>query len=244
MLVQAALAAARQVLSPPLRGILWKSLALTLGLLLLVWFLLTKLIGATLAAHPLSTDYPVLDSVAVFLAGAGLLVGFFYVLPAVATLVASFFVDRAAEIVEASDFPDEPPGRALAVGQAFGYGLRFAGLTLLVNLVALMMWFVPGINVAAFFVANTYLLGRTYFELAAARYRPIREAEMMRRDHRGTVLAGGAILAGLLLVPILNLLTPIYGVALMVHVHKRLSGFRPLSHERGAGGASRVMLGR
>ena len=45
----------------------------------------------------------------------------------------------------------------------------------------------------------------------------------MRVEHRGTVLLAGAMLAGLVLVPVLNLLTPLFGVALMVHVHKRLA---------------------
>jgi CysZ protein len=44
----------------------------------------------------------------------------------------------------------------------------------------------------------------------------------MRVEHRGTVLAAGAMLAALILVPFVNLLTPLFGVALMVHVHKGL----------------------
>jgi CysZ protein len=31
------------------------------------------------------------------------------------------------------------------------------------------------------------------------------------------------MLAGLVLIPVLNLLTPLFGVALMVHVHKALA---------------------
>lgn len=244
MLLQAALAALRQVLSPALRAVLWKSLALTVAVLALLWFALTRLLAAFLASHPVSTDYPFLDSVAGFLAGAGLLVASLYILPAVAMLVASFFVDSAAEAVEISDFPGEAPGRALPWGQSLLYGLRFAGITLAVNLIALVLWFVPGVNVAAFFAANTYLLGRTYFELAAARYRPLGEAERMRSAHRGTVLAAGAILAGLLLVPIVNLITPIFGIALMVHVHKRLSGLSPVAYGGGSGRQPGVVLRR
>ncbi|MCX4195960.1 hypothetical protein OMR07_10480, partial [Methylobacterium organophilum] len=36
-------------------------------------------------------------------------------------------------------------------------------------------------------------------------------------------LGAGCLLAGLMIVPILNLLTPLFGIALMVHLHKRLS---------------------
>ncbi|WP_298965100.1 sulfate transporter family protein [uncultured Methylobacterium sp.] len=228
MLFNAAFAALRQVLSPPLRRILWKSLGLTVGLLVLIWFGLTRLINAFLAGHPLSTDYPFVNGLAFFLAGAGLFVALAYILPAVSILVAGYFLDDAAEIVERSDFPDEVPGQALPLGQAMLYAARFAGLALLVNLVALALFFVPGVNLVAFFGANTYLLGREYFELAAARFRPLPEAGAMRRHHSGTVMLAGALLAGLMVVPILNLLTPLFGIALMVHVHKGLSRDRLL----------------
>jgi CysZ protein len=223
LLIQAAFAAWRQVLSQPLRRILWRSLALTIALLALLWFGLTRLFSSYLKGHPLSVDYPILDTFAFFLAGFGLVIALIYILPAVSALVAGFFLDDAAEIVERTDFSGEPPGRPLPAGRALFYGFRFAGLALLVNLAALMLIFIPGVNIVAFFGANAYLLGREYFELAAGRFRPLQEAAQMRREHRLTVLLAGAMVAGLVLVPVLNLLTPLFGVALMVHVHKRLS---------------------
>lgn len=226
MLIQAVFAAWRQVLSGPLRRLLWRSLALTLGLLALLWFGLTRLFDYWLKANPLSADYPIIDGFAFFLAGAGILIVLVYVMPAVSALVAGYFLDDAAEIVERTDFGGEPPGRPLPVGTSLLYGLRFAGLALLVNLAALTLFFVPVVNVFVFFAANAYLLGREYFELAAGRFRPLTDAAEMRREHRATVLLAGAVVAGLVLVPVLNLLTPIFGIALMVHVHKRLSARR------------------
>ena len=46
MLIQAAYKAWGQVFSPALRGVLWKSLALTLALLVIVWFGLTRILNA------------------------------------------------------------------------------------------------------------------------------------------------------------------------------------------------------
>jgi CysZ protein len=223
MLIEAAFRAWGQVLSPALRGVLWKSIALTIALLALVWFALTRLLSLYFDTHDVAVDYPVLDSFAVFLAGAGLFVLLAYLLPAISALVAGYFLDDVAEIVEVTDFPDEPAGRPLPLGRALLYGLRFAGLSLVVNLVALVLVFIPVVNIGAFFFANAYLLGREYFELAAGRFRPLEEASRMRVAHRGTVLLAGAMLAALVLVPVANLLTPLFGVALMVHVHKRLS---------------------
>src|SRR4051794_21634801 len=222
MLLQAAAAALRQTLSPPLRAILWKSLGLTVALLAALWFAVTRLLSYYLQGHPFG-DHPILEGFAYFLVGAGLIVPLFFMLPAVSALVAGYFLDDAAAIVERTDFPRDPPGQPLPLGRAVLYGLRFAVLSLLVNIAALLLVFVPVVNVVAFFAANSYLLGREYFEMAAARFRPAPEAARMRVENRLTVLAAGAVMAALVLVPVLNLLTPLFGVALMVHVHKRLA---------------------
>jgi CysZ protein len=240
MLIRAALAAWRQVLSPPLRWVLFKSLALTFALLALIWFALTRLLNLYLEGNPLSADYPILDSLASILAGAGLFVGLWYLIPPVSAVVAGYFLDEVAEIVERNDYAGEPAGQPLPTGRALLYGLRFAGLSLLVNLAALILIFVPVVNIGAFFLANAYLLGREYFELAAGRFRPMDEASRMRVANRGTVMAAGAMLAALVLVPFLNLLTPLFGVALMVHVHKRLAA-RALPG--GRAGAARLEVG-
>jgi CysZ protein len=223
MLIQAVFAAARDVFSPALRRILWKSLALTMALLALVWLGLTRLFDWFLDGTTVAAEYPILEGFAFFLAGFGIFVALVYLLPAVTAIVAGYFLDDVAEVIERGDYPADPPGMALPMGSAILYGLRFAGLSILVNLAALLLFFIPGINIGVFFVANAYLLGREYFELAAGRFWPQAEVTGMRMEHRGTVLAAGAVLAGLVLVPVLNLVTPIFGAALMVHLHKRLA---------------------
>jgi CysZ protein len=238
MLIQSIFAAAREVFSPALRHILWKSIGLTLALLALVWAGLTKVFDVFLTNHDISASYPILDSFAFFLAGFGLFIALIYLLSAI---VAGYFLDDVAEVVERKDYPTDAPGVALPFGKAVLYGLRFAGLSLLVNLVALLLFFIPGINIGVFFIANAYLLGREYFELAAGRFWPAEDVARMRVEHRGTVLAGGAVLAGLVLVPVVNLITPIFGAAMMVHLHKRLAA-RRLSGGR-ADGPIRVEAG-
>jgi CysZ protein len=222
MILSAVFAAIRQVLSPPLRRMLVRTLGLTVALLVLVWGLLTKGIDALLVAHPVSADYPIVNTALSLAGGLGLIVLFVYLLPAVSAFVGGFFLDEAAEIVERTDFPGDPPGRPLPTATSIWWGLRFAGLALLLNLLALTLIFVPVVNVVAFFAVNTYLLGREYFEMAAARFRLPAEARALRKEHPAKPLLAGAILAGLMLVPILNLLTPIFGIALMVHVHKQV----------------------
>jgi len=70
-------------------------------------------------------------------------------------------------------------------------------------------------------------LGREYFELAAMRYRGVAEAKALRRENHGTVFVGGMLIAAFVSIPIVNLATPLFGMAFMVHVHKRLSVMHP-----------------
>ena len=87
----------------------------------------------------------------------------------------------------------------------------------------LLLLLVPGVNIAAFFVVNGYLLGREFFEFAAMRFRSPVEARAFRAKHHVTVLLAGLLIAGFLAIPIVNLLTPLFAAGLMVHLHKSVS---------------------
>lgn len=230
MIFESAVTALRQILSPPFRAVLWKSLALTIALLALVWALLTRLFSWWFAGTAAVAQYPWIDAYAVLLAGFGLVFGLAYLIPPVSMLVAGFFLDDVAERVESESYPGDPPGTPLPVATALAEAGRFALTALGVNLLALLFFFIPGVNITAFFVANTYLLGREYFALAAGRFRPRADVQALYARRRLTVLLAGALLAGMALVPVVNLLTPLFGTALMVHVHKRLA-----ARERAAG---------
>ena len=77
-------------------------------------------------------------------------------------------------------------------------------------------------------VATAWLLGREYFELAAMRFRSPAEAKAMRKDNAATVFTAGLFIAAFVSIPIYGILaTPVFAMAFMVHMHKRLSGSRP-----------------
>src|SRR4051794_15572223 len=153
MLFDAA-AAIRQVLSPPFRSVLWKTLGLTLALLALVWAGLDGII-----VENLRVPYPWLATVLSILTGVGLFVGLAFLVAPTSSLVAGFFLDELAERVEAEIGGPDQVGRALPAGTAMWLAARFAAVSVLVNMVALLLLFVPGVNVIAFILANAYLLG-------------------------------------------------------------------------------------
>ena len=80
-----------------------------------------------------------------------------------------------------------------------------------------------GDTVVSFFAANAYLLGREYFELAAMRFRPVSEARALRKANQSAVFVAGMFIAAFVSIPIINLATPLFATALMVHIHKRLT---------------------
>ena len=58
------------------------------------------------------------------------------------------------------------------------------------------------------------------------RFHTVAEAKALRRVNQPTVFVAGLFIAGCVSIPILNLATPLFGTALMVHVYKRLAANR------------------
>ena len=79
-----------------------------------------------------------------------------------------------------------------------------------------------GFGVLIFFVANGYLLGREYFQMAASRFHDERTVKTLRSRHGGRIFLAGLMIAGFLAIPFVNLLAPLFATALMVHIHKRI----------------------
>jgi len=160
------------------------------------------------------------------MAGLGIITGALFLMPAVTAFVGSFFVDEVADVVERAHYPAEPVGRALPLFRALIEGLKTAALALLIYLCALPFLLLAGLGVIILFLANSYLLGREYFELAAMRFRPPAEAKALRKSNATYVFLAGMVIAVFVSIPLLNLATPIFAMAFMVHIHKRMAGRR------------------
>lgn len=229
MIVEAARAAFARLFTAEFRAVFLKSLGLTLLALMAAWFGLKELfeyfampwLDALLPGMPSWLGW--FGLFATIAAGIGTALALALLLAPVTALIAGLFLDDVAEIVERSDYPADRPGRPMPPVRALWLSLRFLGVVILGNIVALLLLLVPGINVAAFFLVNGYLLGREFFEFAAMRHRPEAEASAMRRRHAPTVFGAGLVIAAFIAVPLLNLLTPLFAAAMMVHLHKMLA---------------------
>lgn len=216
-MIDAARLALADIFSPPFRAVMWKSLGLTIGLLILIWIGLQALLGWLVDTE----SYPWIETVLSILAGLGLVVGLAFLVAPVSSLFAGLFTDEIAALVEREHYPADPPGRDVPVLESIRDTIVFTGVVIVVNLVALLLLLVPGVNLVAFFVGNGYLLGREFFEAAARRFHGRVEARALRQANAGRVFLGGLVIALFLAIPILNLFTPLFATAFMAHVYKQ-----------------------
>ena len=227
----AAIKALTQMFSPPFRRVLLKSIGLGLLLIVLTGIGLNRLFswmatnGATWAEASVGahTLWQILAWVLSIAATLGIITGALFLMPAVTAFVGSFFVDEIADEVEKTHYPMEPPGTALPLFRAMIEGVNTALLAVLVYLCAVPFLFVAGLGLVIMFLANAYLLSREYFLLAAMRFRPAAEAKAMRRTFRTQIFLVGLLIAIFVSIPVINLATPLFAMAMMVHMHKRLS---------------------
>jgi CysZ protein len=216
-LFDAALVSLREIVSPPFRHVLFKSLGMTFLFLALAWVGLDKL-----ALSYVAVDHPWLQVALTYATGVGLFLFLAFFIGPISVLVAGLFLDDLADVVEADLYPPGERGRAIPVSQAIMMGVKFAAISAGVNFLALLLLLVPGVNAVAFLFANAYLLGREYFLFAATRFRTLEDAMALRRRYAPQLFLAGLFIAALVATPGLNVLTPLFGVAFMTRIHKLL----------------------
>lgn len=216
-MLSAARQAFEELFSPPFRAVLVKCVAFTLALLI-------GLIVAVQWSFSYFVVWPDWIETAIqVLGGLALVAASIFLIPPVTSLIAGLYLDGIAGVVEREAFPDDPPGRELSITRSIWLAVRFFFVVLAINLIALLLLLVPGVNLIAFYVGNGYLLGREYFELAAMRHVSEQEAKRIRKANRTTILLCGLVIAAVASIPILNLVTPLFATGFMVRMWKRIA---------------------
>ena len=142
-------------------------------------------------------------------------------LPVVMALV-GVFLDPVAAAVERRYYPGLAPATGASVLAQARFGIGLGLRLLLLNLLALpLLILAPPIGAVVFFVLATVALGHGTFEGVAQRRLDVAAARRLRRAHESAVLALGAVLAAMAMVPLLNLLVPVLGTAAMTHLLHR-----------------------
>lgn len=233
MILDAARLSLANLFAPETRSVFWKVLGLTVLVLIGLWFALRSLFITfvfpwVVGFFPEMPDWAGwLSFVFLIAAGIGLALGLALLLSPVTALIAGLFLDDVAEVIEKRDYPQDAAGKAMPLGPAMASSVKFLGVVIVGNIIALLLLFIPGVNLIAFFLVNGYLLGREFFEFAAMRFRSPPEARLFRVKHGPTVFLGGLVIALFLAIPIVNLLTPLFAAGMMVHLHKLVSARDP-----------------
>jgi uncharacterized protein involved in cysteine biosynthesis len=152
-----------------------------------------------------------------------LILSVFLMVP-VASAFTGLFLDRIADAVEARHYPALPAARHIGLLEGTRDALKFLGVILGVNLVALIAYLaVPPLAPFVFWAVNGALLGREYAQMVALRRHDGAGAAAFRSRHRGTIFAAGVLMAIPLSIPVVNLLVPILGAATFTHLYHALT---------------------
>lgn len=208
-------------------GVLAKSLLLTLVLLVAVGAALV------LGVRQLASGWFAASDGVATLAGAATallaVMGGWLLFRVVAVAVIGLFADDVVHAVEARHYPARhAAARDLSFARSAAMGLRAAGRALLINLIFVpvyLLLLVTGVGTAlAFFLVNSWLLGRDLGDMVAVRHLPRSQLKPWRQDTRIWRFTLGAAGTALFFVPLANFLAPILGAAMATHMYHRRTG--------------------
>jgi CysZ protein len=208
-----------QLSDPRIRAVIWKSVAGTI----LVFISLLVSIGWTLGN---TTFFQIgwVETAVDVLGGLATLGLALILFPGIVSAFASIFLEEIAEAFEKRHFPTLGPAKIVGWRALISSSCRLIGLTIVLNLMVLPFYLIPGLNLVIYFGLNGYLLGREYFEVVALRRLDHAEALALRQKHRSKIILTGAVTAGLLTIPLVNMIAPVLGTAAMVHLFNKLNG--------------------
>ena len=209
------------------RRVLLLGVGLSLGLLVAVTALFAWTVGWLLPdtmTLPLVGEITWVGDFLSWAAVALMLVLSVFLMVPVASAFTGIFLEDVADAVEDRHYPHLPDVQRPGFGETLRDSINFLGVIVVVNLVALVLYFFVGpLAPVLFWAVNGYLLGREYFQMAAMRRIGRDGANRLRRRHAGQIWAAGTLMAIPLSVPVLNLVMPILGAATFTHMFHRLN---------------------
>ena len=217
-MIQAFFLSLGQLLDRPVAMVFLKSLLVTLVLFVGLGFGLYYGIHWATARWMQGYSGPFADIAVIVL----LLAAHWLLFRAIAVAVIGIFADEIVQAVEARHYPqahaaarDVPFGRSLAMG--LGSVTRLIVINVLLSPLYIML-LITGVGTPiAFFLVNSWLLGRDFGDMVAARHMPGPQLPKWRGRTRFRRFALGAFGTGIFFIPGLNLLAPIIGASMATH---------------------------
>ena len=210
-----------QLSDPTIMKIVWKtmlwSILLMIVLVVGVWFLLGWL---------QFFDWKWLEGAIDIFGGLATVYVAWLLFPVAATAIVGFYLEDVADRVDHRFYPQLPDARRQSIAEAIrttsSFALMAIGLNLLLLPLYLLLLFFPPAHFVLFLAVNGYLIGREYFEVVAFRRLDPARAKALRRAYQGKIFVGGALVAFLFTIPLVNLIMPVVATMFMVHLFNSL----------------------
>lgn len=156
-------------------------------------------------------------------AGSIFLVWFAF--PLILPLVVSIFVEKVAKIIEKKEYPDLKPIEKRNLNEDIVNDFKFIAKALFLNLIFIPLYLIPLINIFAYYLLNSYLLGKEFFFIASRRYVDYEILQNIYKKNRFKIISMGLIIAFATTFPIINLIAPIFAIVFAMHlfyfIHKK-----------------------
>ncbi|MGB0681293.1 MAG: EI24 domain-containing protein [Magnetovibrionaceae bacterium] len=217
-LIDSFVKAVNQLSDPSIRQTLLLSILLAIVVFALLWSVIGWLLGSTQLF-----EWGWLETIVDVLGGIATLALTWLLFPAVLSAVMALFLDRVAQAVEDRHYPNLGRARDVPLGESLVGALKFLGILVGLNFIALFFLFIPPLFPIVFYAVNGYLLSREYFELVGHRRAGLADVTSLRKAHGVKLFIAGVGMAFLLTIPIVNLLTPLIATGVMVHLYHAMA---------------------
>ncbi len=153
------------------------------------------------------------------LASAVMIVPIFMSFWSLMIFIASFFDEYIAEKIERFRYPQLAIGQPQPFWREFRQDVLFTVKMVFINLFILLIPIFWPFLWLIFPLVNGYLLGVYFFRMAGGRHIGRKAAGELAKCHRSEILLAGLLIVFASALPVVNLIVPFWGVAMMVHLY-------------------------
>lgn len=223
LLTDAAAKALKSLLIPGMLRIFLYSVLLTMAALALFAAGVRELLHAMT-----SSQNPDIETIMNIGGTVGSLILSWILFPLLLPVIVSFFDEKIADRVEHHFYKDLPIPQ-YPFWPTLWQDVRFSLWAVFLNIICLPLYLIPLVNLVLYYLLNGYLLGQQFFRMAAGRHINRPQAEILMSRYRVVIIAGGAMIAFSSTIPLLNIVSPFLGVAMMIHLFQALNGAKSAS---------------
>ena len=139
--------------------------------------------------------------------------------PIIVPSIASLFEDKVAGTIEEKEYSNSGKPHSYPWIKEMG----FLAQGFLYNAILLPVYVIPVLNVIAYYLLNSWLLGKSIFMLVATRKHTEEGAKELWGRNSFSIKLYGAFFVFMSNIPVMNLIAPLFAIIMMVHYSRALT---------------------